>query len=129
MISQRDLVQRLSRTTLGGWSVVERVQDLAIADERRSLQRRDHRIHLTLIVHQDLPRGRGSARLDLDAYDTSANDLVDQATALALAAVGPAWSSAPPSAPAKVNIVDEDLLKRELDAIALSHPPRSEEHQ
>ena len=120
MISQRDLVQRLSRTTLGGWSVVERVQDLAIADERRSLQRRDHRIRRTLIVHQDTPRGRGSARLDVDAYDTSAEDLVDQATALALAAVGPAWSSAPPSAPAKVNIVDEDLLKRELDAIALS---------
>ncbi|HSR98076.1 MAG TPA: hypothetical protein VLM79_13545, partial [Kofleriaceae bacterium] len=119
MISQRDLVQRLSRTTLGGWSVVERVQDLAIADERRSLQRRDHRIRLTLIVHQDTPRGRGSARLDVDAYDTSAEDLVDQATSLALAAVGPAWSSAPPSAPANVTIVDEDLLKRELDAIAL----------
>lgn len=119
MISQRDLVQRLSRTNLGGWSVVERVQDLAIADERRSLQRRDHRIRLTLIVHQDTPRGRGSARLDVDAYDTSADDLVDQATSLALAAVGPAWSSAPPSAPANVTVVDEDLLKRELDAIAL----------
>jgi hypothetical protein len=120
MITQRDLIQRLGRTTLGGWSVVERVQDLATADELRSLQRRDHRTRLTLIVHQDVPRGRGSARLDLDAYDTSANDLVNQATALALAAVGPAWSSTPPSAPAKVTVVDDDLLKRELDAVALS---------
>lgn len=120
MITQRDLVQRLGRTTLGGWSVVERVQDLATVDELRSLQRRDHRTRLTLIVHQDVPRGRGTARLDLDAYDTSADDLVDQATALALAAVGPAWSSSPPSAPANVTVVDDDLLKRELDAIALN---------
>jgi hypothetical protein len=119
MISQRDLVQRLARTSLGGWSVVERVQDLAVADELRSLQRRDHRTRLTLIVHQDVPRGRGSARLDINPYDTAADDLVDQATALALAAVGPAWSSAPPAAPANVTVVDDDLLKRELDAIAL----------
>jgi predicted Zn-dependent protease len=119
VITQRDLVQRLSRSTLGAWSVVERVQDIAIADDHRSLQRRDRRTRLTLIVHQDVPRGRGSARLDIDAYDTSADDLVDQATALALAAVGPAWSSAPPAAPAKVTVVDDDLLKRELDAVAL----------
>jgi predicted Zn-dependent protease len=119
MITQRDLVQRLSRTGLGAWSVVERVQDIAIADDHRSLQRRDRRTRLTLIVHHDVPRGRGSARLDIDAYDGSTNDLIEQATALALAAVGPAWSSAPPAAPAKVTVVDEDLLKRELDAVAL----------
>lgn len=119
MITQRDLVQRLSRTTLGAWTIVERVQDIAIADELRSLQRRDHRTRFTLIVHHDVPRGRGSARLDIDAYDGSAADLVDQAIALALAAVGPAWSSAPPAAPAKVTVVDDALLKRELDAVAL----------
>src|ERR1044071_10014320 len=119
MISQRDLVQRLARTNLGGWSVVERVQALAIADDHRSLRRRDHRIRLIVIVHQALPRGRGSARLDIDAYEGSADDLVAQATSLALASVGPAWSSAPPSAPAKVAVVDDDLLKRELDVVAL----------
>jgi len=119
MITQRDLVQRLSRTSLGAWTIVERVQDIAIADEHRSVQRRDHRTRFTLIVHQDVPRGRGSARLDIDAHDGSADDLIERATALALAAVGPAWSSAPPAAPAKVTVVDDDLLKRELDAVAL----------
>jgi predicted Zn-dependent protease len=118
VITQRDLVQRLARRNLGAWSVVERVQDLAIADELRALQRRDRRTRLALIVHQDVPRGRGSARLDVDAFDGSAGDLVDQALSLALAAVGPAWSSAPPAAPAKVNLVDDDLVKRELDAVA-----------
>jgi PmbA/TldA metallopeptidase C-terminal domain len=120
MISQRDLVQRLTRRDPGAWSVVERVQDTATADDQLSLQRRDHRTRLTLIVHHDVPRGRGSARLDLDAFDGSADDLVDQAIALALTSVGPAWLSTPPAAPAKVAILDDDLLKRELDAAARS---------
>lgn len=118
MITQRDLVSRLARRSLGAWSVVERVQDIAIADELRALQRLDHRTRLALIVHQDVPRGRGSARLDLDAFDGSADDLIDQAISLALAAIGPAWSSTPPAAPAKVNVADDDLIKRELEAVA-----------
>lgn len=118
MITQRDLVQRLARTNLAAWSVVERVQDIAIAGDRGALQRRDHRTRLALIVHQDIPRGRGSARLDLDAFDGSATDLIDQAISLALAAVGPAWSSTPPAAPARVAIADQGLLQRELDAVA-----------
>jgi hypothetical protein len=117
MITQRDLVQRLARSNLAGWSVIERVQDLATADDR-ALQRRDRRTRLALMVHHDVPRGRGSARLDVDAYDGTAEDLVDQATSLALAAVGPAWSSTPPAAPAKVAIVDSDIVKRDLAAVA-----------
>jgi hypothetical protein len=118
VITQRDLVQRLARRPLGAWSVVERVQDIATADELRGLQRRDHRTRLALIVHQDVPSGRGSARLDLDPFDGSADDLIDQAISLALAAVGPAWGCPPPAAPAKVNLVDDDLLKRELADVA-----------
>ena len=118
MITQRDLVQRLARRNLGAWSVVERLQDLAIADEHRALQRRDHRTRLAIIVHHDVPRGRGSARLDLDAGGGSADDLIDQAISLALAAVGPAWLSTPPAAPAKVNVADDNLIKRELHAVA-----------
>jgi predicted Zn-dependent protease len=120
VITQRDLVQRLARTTLAAWSVVERVQDIAIADDRGALQRREHRTRLALIVHQDVPRGRGSARLDLDAFDGSATDLIDQAISLALAAVVPAWSSTPPAAPARVTIADQRLLQRELDTVAAS---------
>jgi hypothetical protein len=118
VINLRDLVQRLSRRSLGAWSVVERLQDIAIADEHRALQRRDHRTRLALIVHHDVPRGRGSARLDLDAGGGSADDLIDQAISLALAAVGPAWLSTPPAAPAKVAVADDSLVKRELAAVA-----------
>ncbi|HEU4735304.1 MAG TPA: hypothetical protein VFT22_45750, partial [Kofleriaceae bacterium] len=116
MITQRDLASRLARRDLAAWTVIERVQDLAITDEPRALQRRDHRTRLALLVHHDVPRGRGSARLDLDSLDGSADDIIDQALALALAAVGPAWASPPPAAPARVRVVDDDLLKRELDA-------------
>ncbi|MEO7329780.1 MAG: metallopeptidase TldD-related protein [Minicystis sp.] len=116
MITQRDLVQRLTRRDPGAWSVVERIQDTATAEDPHSFQRRDHRTRLTLIVHHDVPRGRGSARLDLDAFDGTADDLVDQAIALALTAVGPTWLSTPAAAPAKVVVLDDDL--RELDAAA-----------
>ena len=118
MITLRDLVQRLARRDPGAWSVVERIQDTATADDHQGLQRRDHRTRLTLIVHHDVPRGRGSARLDFDAFDGTADQLVDQAIALALTSVGPTWLSTPPAAPAKVAILDDDLVHRELDAAA-----------
>ena len=120
MIDQQSLVQQLARRSIGAWSVVERVQDIAsAADAPISRQRRDHRTRLTLIVHQDIPRGgRGSARLDVDPLDASAADLIDNAIALALSAVGPAWTSSPPAAPAKVDLVDPELVERELGAVA-----------
>lgn len=119
MITQQDLVQQLARRGLGAWSVVERVQDLAFAADHPARQRRDHRTRLTLIVHQDVPRGRGTARLDIDPFDGAASELVDRAIAIALAAVGPAWTSAPPAAPARVTLVDPALVERELGAVAL----------
>ena len=119
MITQQDLVQHLRRRGPGAWSVVERVQDTAFAAEHPARRRRDHRTRLTLIVHQDVPRGRGTARLDIDPFDGSAADLVDQAIALALAAVGPAWISAPPAAPARVDLLDPALVGRDLGAVAL----------
>ncbi|HMG53419.1 MAG TPA: hypothetical protein VK601_08050, partial [Kofleriaceae bacterium] len=87
----QDLVQHLSQRSSSAWSVVERVQDIAFAADPPARQRRDHRTRLTLIVHQDVPRGRGSARLDLHPLDGSPGDVVDQAIALALATIGPAW--------------------------------------
>jgi predicted Zn-dependent protease len=119
VIAQRDLVQRLADRGLSAWSVVERVQDLAIVDERRSLQRRDHRTRLAVTLHHDVPRGRGSATLEVDSFDGSADELIDHASQLALAAIGPAWSSTPPAAPAQVSVVDRDLLDAELEAVAL----------
>ena len=118
MITRVGLAQRLPRRNFGAWSVVERIQDIAVVDDRRALQRREHRTRLTLVVHIDVPRGRGSARLDLDSFDASPDDVIDQAASLARAAIGPAWFSAPPAAPAKVAISDDSLFQRELDAAA-----------
>ncbi|TMQ12386.1 MAG: hypothetical protein E6J90_31545, partial [Deltaproteobacteria bacterium] len=73
MITQRDLIQQLTRRDPGAWSVVERVQDIAHAADHPARQRRDHRTRLTLIVHKDIPRGRGTARLDIDPYNGSAS--------------------------------------------------------
>jgi hypothetical protein len=129
VITQAALVQRLARRDLGAWSVLERIQDIALADEQRGLRRRDHRTRLVLVVHQDVPRGRGSARLDLDSFDGSADDVIDQAIALALAAIGPPWFSSPPAAPAKVAVSDDGLFRLELDAatrntlVAVRRPP------
>jgi predicted Zn-dependent protease len=119
VITLPGLVQHLSHRPLGAWSVVERVQDSAFAADQPARQRRDHRTRLSLIVHVDVPRGRGSARLDIDSVDASPADLVDRAISLARASVGPAWTSAPPAAPARVDLVDPDLVERELGAVAL----------
>jgi hypothetical protein len=118
VITLAELVQHLPRRSLGAWSVVERVEDSAFAADQPARQRRDHRTRLSLIVHLDVPRGRGSARLDVDAVDVSAADLVDQAISLASAAIGPAWTSAPPAAPAKVDLVDPDLVDHDLGPVA-----------
>ncbi len=119
MIDLRDLVQRLTRRDPGAWSVVERVQDIATVDDHH-FARREQRTRLSVIVHHDVPRGRGSVRLDLDPSDGSAAALVDQAIALALTTVGPTWRSTPPAAPAKVAILDDALLDTDLDAAARS---------
>ncbi|HEX3766301.1 MAG TPA: hypothetical protein VHW23_46735 [Kofleriaceae bacterium] len=118
MITQRGLVDQLVRRAPAAWSVVERIADLGFAADRPARQRRDRRTRLTVIVHQDLPRGRGTARLDVDPFDGSPADLVDRAIALALAAVGPAWTSAPPAAPARVDLVDPSLVEPDLVAVA-----------
>jgi predicted Zn-dependent protease len=92
------------------------VQDLALADELRNLQRRERRTRLILTLHIDSPSGRGSARVELATATDDADDVIDHAIALAEAAIGPAWFSAPPAAPADVAVVDRNLLQRELDA-------------
>lgn len=116
MISRRAIVSALEDRRVSDWVVVERDQELATVTEAR--RRTDDRTRWTVIVHQDVPRGRGTARLDIGALDGSARDLVDQAQALALATVGPPWSSLSPSAPAKVDIADPSMTTVALDETA-----------
>ena len=114
MINRRELVRALERRRVSDWVVIERAQELALADEARGLQRRERRTRTTVIVHQDVPSGRGSARLELAAQEGSAADLVEQAVALASAAVAPSWTSVAPAAPARVTVADEALVKANL---------------
>lgn len=120
MIALRDLVQRLARRKVPAWTVFERVQDIATVDERHAIERHEHRARLTLTLHDDQPRGRGSARIELDSHarDLTADGILDHALAIARANLGPAWVAAPPAAPAKVALADPALLQRELDAAA-----------
>lgn len=118
MINRRELVRALERRKVSAWVVLERAQELALADEARGLDRREARTRTTLIVHQDVPSGRGSARLELTTREGSAAEVVDQAVALALSAVVPSWKSVAPAAPAKVTVLDPGLATADLAAAA-----------
>lgn len=117
MISRRALVGALSSRKVADWIVVERNQELAHASDA-PLQRTEQRTRWSLIVHHDVPRGRGTARLELGTRQGDAKDVVEQALALASAAIGPPWTTPTPAAPAKVAVGDDTLAKADLAAVA-----------
>jgi predicted Zn-dependent protease len=111
VIDRRELVRALDRRDIADWVLVERAQEIAVADEPTHTQRAERRTRWVVTVHVDVFNGRGSARLEIDAVEGNARALVEQAIALAQAAVGPAWTSAPPAAPAKVALLDVTLAE------------------
>jgi hypothetical protein len=117
VISRRALVSALSQRKVADWVVVERDQELAHASDA-PLHRTEERTRWSLVVHHDVPRGRGTARLELGTRQGDARDIVDQALALASAAIGPPWTSPPAAAPAKVQIGDDKLAKGDLAPVA-----------
>ncbi len=114
MIELNALVRELSRRAASDWTVVERHTESASLDEATGTQRREQRTRWVLIVHDDTPDGRGSARLELGAFDGSIEQLVDLAQRLAHAAIGPGWVTRPPAAPAKIVLVDKALESGDL---------------
>ncbi len=106
--------------SLADWVLIERDQELATADDR--LRRAERRKRWQLTVHVDVPAGRGSAAIAMDAVAGDPEIVVDQALALAHASLGPAWRSAPPAAPARVALEDPAIAGRDpleaADAIA-----------
>lgn len=122
-MKRRDLTRALERKRVPDWAVFERTQDIAIADAVRReklTRRREQRTRMTFLVHVDDSRGRGSARVEIGSQDDDAADIVDRAVELALAAIGPSWKSVPASAPAKVNLLDPAMGKRDVHDIAMS---------
>ena len=129
MIDLGALVRELSRRAASDWTVVERRTEAASVDEATGERRREQRARWVLIVHDDTPDGRGTARLELGAFDGTISQLVDQAQRLAHAAIGPAWVTRPPSAPAQIALFDTALGGVELPYAAaavlrtLARPP------
>lgn len=122
MIRRRDLVRALERERITDWTIVERAQEIAIADAlsvEKLKRRRENRVRMSFVVHLDEPRGRGSARLEVGSQD-EVSDVVGRAIALARATIGPGWKSLPAAAPAKVTVLDPALAKREVQSVALA---------
>ena len=117
MITRRALVGALSARKVADWVLVERDQELAFASDAQ-LRRTEQRTRWSLVVHHDVPRGRGTARLEIGTRQGDAKDVVDQALALASAAIGPPWTTPAAAAPAKVVIGDDTLAKADLAAVA-----------
>jgi hypothetical protein len=118
VIAVGKLVAALRRSKVADWTVIAREQEIATADDHLARREECHRI--ALIVHHDLPRGRGSARLELVATDVNPDELVAQAIKLATAAVGPPWQSVPVAAPASVTVFDPELAGQAVETIAAS---------
>ena len=118
MITRRELFRALDRRTISDWVVLEREQEVGSFDDAHGLERRESATRFTVVIHHDEPRGRGSARLEIGATEARADELVDQALALATAAIGPVWRSIPPAAPAKVAVLDPKLATADLVAAA-----------
>lgn len=123
MIDRRDLARALARHGASAWVVIERDQHLASINEEGAT-RAEQRTRWQLGVHVDTPSGRGSAHVALDALEGSADAIAAQAVDLASAGLGPAWSSPPPAAPARVDLDDGSLRDPVTGArAALPHVP------
>lgn len=116
MIDRRRLVRALDRRSVADWALVERVQESAIV--AGELRRSENQTIWQLTVHHDAPQGRGSAHVTIDSIDGDATSIVDQAVALAVSSIGPAWRSSPLAAPARVKLADEAIMKGDLLALA-----------
>ncbi len=113
---RRDLIRALGDHGLADWVIVEREQEVATADA--SLRRSERWVRWTLTVHDDSPTGRGSARVAIDAANGNANTAVLQAVTLARASFGNPWVTRPPAAPARVQLIEPDLMKADLLEVA-----------
>jgi hypothetical protein len=116
VITRREIVRALERQALADWVVIERDQELAVLDGRRGpgepgAQREEHRTRWQLTIHADTPAGRGTSRVVIDAHDGDPDQIVADAARLARLSVGPAWTTLPQAAPARVELADPALVK------------------
>jgi predicted Zn-dependent protease len=112
MIQRRDLIRAVGRERrVADWVVIERVQEIHVVDHLRQLTRRETRSIFSVVLHVDSVLGRGTSRVVIDSGQSNAQAVITRAVSLASTAVGPAWRSVPPAAPAQVTVIDPDLPK------------------
>jgi len=108
VIDRRALVRELGKRNPADWVVIQRDQELAVADGD-GLRRAEVRTRWQLTVHADTPAGRGTAHVEIDATDGDPDTLVQQVMDFAQTSVGPAWATIPSAAPARVDVADPAL--------------------
>jgi predicted Zn-dependent protease len=106
------LTAELRKRKRSDWSVVERTTRRATARPGRSLARLDDETRITLVVHLDVGRGRGTGELELEGdLGDEAIPIIEAAEARALASIGPAWETPAQAAPARVELVDPAIAQ------------------
>lgn len=113
MIKVDALVSELKKSKHSGssdWSVIERVIRRGTARPGAGYHRIDDEVRIDLVMHHDVGRGRGTGEVELTGdHDDDPVVLIAEAESRALAMVGPAWTTPPPAAPAKVDLADPAL--------------------
>jgi hypothetical protein len=112
VIDRRGLLRALARSAPTDWVLVHREQQIGVATDSPQLRRAEQRLAWRMTVHQDTPAGRGSAQVTIESVDGSADAIVEQTRALALASIGPTWASQPLAAPARVELEDKTFGDR-----------------
>ena len=105
-MNRADLVAALDARRVADWVLTTRDQELAVVDG--DLRRRELRSRWILVVHDDASNGRGWRALELGGAGTP-GEVIDQALAVAHAAIGAPWRTRPPAAPAHVDLHDPAL--------------------
>ena len=118
VIDRKRLVRALDRRGISDWVIVQHDQTVATASDQPALRRSERRVIWHVTVHHDAPKGRGSAHVTIDASDADPTTIVTDALALAQSSIGPAWSSPPLAAPARVAIADSKLADRDVLEVA-----------
>jgi predicted Zn-dependent protease len=118
VIDRRSIAGRLETRRVADYVVIQRDQELGVVDDL-GMRRAEHRTRWQITVHVDMPAGRGSAQVTLDALDGDPEKIVEEAVALAEHSVGPAWATVPAAAPARVELTDPALATQEsIDVVA-----------
>lgn len=104
-IDRASLLRAIGTRKLADWVLTERRRE-ALAIDDAGGWRHDDTEHLRVLVRRDLPSGRGTGVIELQEQSGDAAAVIGQAVALAEAAVEPAWATPPPSAPARVELLD-----------------------